>query len=218
MKLIKCLLLVAGFGVSLVAKAGLITIESYDVFDTNISGYGGWSHVYNGDITPITGGYNYTNGSGTLNDGIIGTNHLNTHLFSSFDNTVITIYFSDFFTLNSLNLYSNNSGNGIPGNIANINIHYNNALYSFASIQFGGKHEGFDLTGSVLDGVSLNQLTFSVDTSTLQYTNSYYSISEITALGEIGSAPQIDEVPEPSSIAMFSLALLVLGSRRFRRG
>jgi len=62
-----------------------------------MSGYGGWQHTFTGNIAPIrnfTNGIggppgvvaNYDNGSGTLNDGIVGTSPLATELFVSGDN------------------------------------------------------------------------------------------------------------------------------------
>ena len=76
--------------------AAPIAISSYSIQDAVISGYGGWAHTFSGTITPVrsfTNGIggppgvvaNYDNGSGTLNDGIIGTGPSNTELFVSGD-------------------------------------------------------------------------------------------------------------------------------------
>jgi hypothetical protein len=58
-----------------------VAITSYDVNNTQPSGYGSWSHTYNGSITG-TGLVNETGGSGTLNDGSFGASEQSSQLFS----------------------------------------------------------------------------------------------------------------------------------------
>jgi hypothetical protein len=47
------------------------------------------------------GTYNYTGGSGTLNDNLIGTGISNTELFFYEDPTVITLYLEEYASINS---------------------------------------------------------------------------------------------------------------------
>src|SRR5688572_25649358 len=83
------LLLVATLTVAaFLSSARATNITGYDVFRTELSGSGGWAHSYTGAITGIGGGlYNYTGGDGTMNDGILGTNESNTHLFETANNS-----------------------------------------------------------------------------------------------------------------------------------
>jgi hypothetical protein len=223
-KMLKASLAGLVLSVSGFANAGLITVESYDITNTNLSTHGSWQHTYDGNMTLDGTSYDYTNGSGTLNDGIIGTTDDNTHLFNSSLNSVITLFFSETVTLSNFNLYSfANGGNSIPGNISDINIHYNNTLYSLASTGFGGPsggnanaHEAFDVSGSVLDGLALDQLTFSINTNTLTSYSSYYSISEVEVFGEASGQGNVS-VPEPSTLAIFALGIIGLASRRFKK-
>ncbi len=210
--------------VSGLANAGVITVESYDITNTNLSTYGHWQHTYDGTMTLDGASYDYTNGSGTLNDGVIGTTVVNTHLFNSNLNSVITLFFSETVTLSNFNLYSFAHGdNRIPGNISDIKIHYNNALYSLTSTGFGGpstgnanSHEAFDVSGSVLDGLALDQLTFSINTTTLSSSSGNYSISEVEVFGEASGQGNVS-VPEPSTLAIFALGMIGLASRRFKK-
>ena len=93
-KTFKAVIACLTFVVSSFANASLITIESYDIENTQASGFGAWAHTYNGNIIQDGSTYDYTNGSGTLNDGAIGIGTHSTQLFSSFDQTLITIFFS----------------------------------------------------------------------------------------------------------------------------
>jgi hypothetical protein len=69
-----------------------IAIKNYDVHHAVLSGFGGWAHSYDGAISfvrsftngpggPAGSVANYVNGSGTLNDRIVGSSPLNTQLF-----------------------------------------------------------------------------------------------------------------------------------------
>ena len=84
------LLLTAGLALSGTAMAATVPIVSYDVLQTPGSGFGCWLHNYTGTrvdtghtvsgsviCTPDGGHvFNYTGGSGTLNDGLVDTTHL----------------------------------------------------------------------------------------------------------------------------------------------
>ena len=78
---------------ALAAPAATVFISSYNITDAALSGYGGgWSHTYNGTITPGgsfvgAGGTGtaatYTGGSGTLNDGVIAYSVTDNQLFDA---------------------------------------------------------------------------------------------------------------------------------------
>jgi len=80
--------------ISVPSFAAPIAITSYGIQDATMSGYGGWMHTFTGTITPVRaftngpGGppgtvANYTNGSGTLNDGELSSSPFSTQLFVS---------------------------------------------------------------------------------------------------------------------------------------
>jgi hypothetical protein len=93
------------------ASADPTTVTSYDILSTYPSGYGAWHHTYSGTMT-ITGTfppfgahtdlYDYINGSGTLNDGLLGGHVdgigiVDTHLFANSVLDSLTIYLDDYY-------------------------------------------------------------------------------------------------------------------------
>ncbi|MEH2005290.1 hypothetical protein [Nostoc sp.] len=88
------------------ANAATVKISSYDVTNTHLSGFGGWNHNYNGTINSNGNGtYNYSDGSGTLNDGLIGTDLGNTHLFFKSDNSTISTFLNQKSTIANIKLF-----------------------------------------------------------------------------------------------------------------
>jgi hypothetical protein len=210
------------FALSLPASAALISIESYDVDNTSQS-FAGWSHNYDGNIIPDADLYDYTDGSGTLNDGVIGTAVDNTHLFVVDNDSSITVYFNSSFSLESLSLYSfGPTSNGIPGNISGALITMSGVSQFFNTSGFGPanpdgnngrdhSHEFIDFSGSLLDGLSASSLTISEVQTEGRYTD-YFSISEIEVTG---SSIRETEVSEPSALAI--LGLVIVSMLRIKR-
>ncbi len=144
--LLAAAVLVSALGVGLwagTASAALISIDHYDINDAVESGHGNWSHTYNGTITAGVGFDNFSNpgttatyfgGSGTLNDGVIGTSTSDTQLFvtpSASDGTAIdpVIFLTlDFTTggpwlVSSIEIYGGDiSNNYIPGAITGLDV------------------------------------------------------------------------------------------------
>ena len=102
-------------------------------------------------------------------------------------------------------------------------IHQNNVVYSLASVGFGGPsagspnaHESFSFIGTALEGISIDRLTFSIDTSTLSVFPSHYSISEIRVFGAPDPTVPVP-VPEPSTLFILALTILGLAPRRYKK-
>jgi hypothetical protein len=140
------LLLTAALAVGSIASAAPVEITSYDIEQTNRSGWGGWCHDYNGTIVNTgrtvsgnAGGCNttdgnqianYSGGSGTLNDGVISTSISSTHLFTTRNaddgqaiSPVITLHLGGTFVINSILLSGGDiGGNIIPGALNGVTV------------------------------------------------------------------------------------------------
>jgi hypothetical protein len=219
-------------GVSGFVNAGLITISGYDIENASVSGTGGWGHTYNGTITPTSGSeVDYSGGSGTLNDGVIGTSMGTDQLFNypADYSPIITIYLDGFYFLNNLLISGGNMGdNFIPGVLIGLDVKINSINESFVTASQGLANsvgipvdDFVNFSGSTLDGLRTNKIILSNFVST--YDPSYpnvFSIAEITIDGTIDGT--IDRtfstsVPEPSTLAIFALGLMGLASRRFMK-
>lgn len=179
-----------------VAHAGPV-VTSYDITNAEYPGTGGWQWYYNGTVTPNGGLLNDTGGSGTLNDGVLGTSPANTELFRSSDNAVITGYLNGNYDLFNIALYSFDGltypGNFIPGVITGADVTIGgNTVFINASAPDANDTQWLDLTGSGLDTIGTTQFTISNVTvnEPLEYGNDWYGISEITVNnGTNGSVP-----------------------------
>lgn len=194
-----------------------IGIDSYDITNSRISGYGGWQHTYNGTISSNGDGtYDYSNGSGTLNDAIYGTDYTNTQLFSTPDQSAITLHLDAMASVSSLTLFSFYGGNSIPGNITGMNVSINGVTQYISTVGTGpaayshsNTNELISLVGTLLEGMTTNTITLSGFTTESPSSN-YFSISEIDIDGAYGSV----SVPEPATLPLFGLAALMLGFAR----
>lgn len=213
----------AALGFVATSDAAPVSVSAYDVTNTQGSGYGGWYHNYTGTITNnFNGTVNETGGSGTLNDGLIGTFEGNTHLFLNSDNTVFDLYLSQATYINSISLYSFFGTNWIPGNITGLNVTINGNSGFFNTTGFGPLniyssvpvHELINLAGSGLDTLLTNQITLWGFVSTGQWAG-YSSISEIV----INEAGNPTPAPEPSTMILLGtgIAAVALFRKRFKR-
>jgi hypothetical protein len=191
------------------AWADPIPITSYDINSTFPAGYGGWHHTYDGTITNIGNDtdfhtnydlYNYTNGNGTLNDGIVGSSEDDTHLFAFPVLPSLTIYFDDYSYINTIQLLSwgPEPSNEAAGSIAGVDITINGNTQYFNASGFGpwnsasaGRpaHGHIDISTSSLNDFLVNQVTFS--NFITEHTPSFFGISEIIIDDEAVTLPPI---------------------------
>ena len=181
------------------AHGDMIAISSYDLMNTPASGYGNWGHTYDGSIVYNGSSYDYTGGSGTLNDGIIGTSYTNTHLFANGWAPVITLNLEDISNIGSLSLYSYaTSGNFIPGSLTGMTVTLETGESGFFNTSGFGPvnssngmhvHEFIDFSGSGLAGIWTPTISLSGFTTGGVHWTGHFGISEITVDGTVIPAP-----------------------------
>ncbi|MGZ4980188.1 MAG: hypothetical protein ACXWE4_02460 [Methylobacter sp.] len=151
-------------------------ITSYDIEQTPVSGFGCWTHNFTGTITDtgrtVSGSVNcsadgighvlnYSNGSGTLNDGLFDTTHL---LLTRTDDQgqplqpVITLHFGGVFTINEIRLLK---GNNSFTNITGATVQIGATELPITPTPIGGDPKSvlLDLRGIVLAGIPTSQIT-----------------------------------------------------------
>ena len=136
------LALVTAFYLFTSAASAAPIITGYDVIDAATSGCGGWAHSYTGTIV-TTGGFdgctraNYSGGAGTMADGAIGTNILESQLFRFTSSGAyapsITLYLDSEYFVSAISLFNFPSGNAIPGNITGLDVGIGVSTQSFAT-------------------------------------------------------------------------------------
>ncbi len=200
-----------------VATAANIGVSSYNITNASPAGFGGWNHFYNGTITNNSGTSNYSGGSGTLNDGLIGTNEQNTQLFSTPAASTITIFLNQIAKVENIKLFSFDASgrNTIPGNISSLNVTINGITQNFGTTGFGPVafngpvHELIDFTSSAFANLATDRITFSNFLTVGRFPQAY-SISEITVDGNPATA-----VPTPALLpGLIGLGFSMLRKRK----
>lgn len=196
------------------AQADPIAITGYDITDAVTSGHGLWAHTYTGTITNGASfnhnGYAGTKatysgfGSGTMNDGIIGSTVDTSQLFvtpAASDGTpirpVITFALESTGTLNTIEIYGgDNTGNVIPGQITSVRVKLvgpgGMAEQVFTTEPFGINNGGgvpvndrITIAGSSLAGFAASQIVLSDFQGTFA---NWFSIAEVRVDGAAGPA------------------------------
>jgi type 1 fimbria pilin len=197
------LLAVVVFAGATWSQAAVVT--SYDIDRARLSSYGGWSHTYDGTIASNGDGtHSYSGGSGTINDGVIGTSHANTHLFVTADAPTVTLHLDAANFISEIRLYSfSEADNNIPGNITSVDVTIGGTTETINSIGFGpaayaheNAHELIITLGTSLDSLGTDIVALSGFQTENPY-SSHFSISEATVSGNV--------VPEPSTLAIWGL-------------
>ena len=221
----------AALSITTLAIAVPATISTYDIEQTPPSGFGGWGHNYNGTISDTGDGnqiFNYTGGTGSLNDGII-SNIDSTHLFvmrNADDGQpiapTITLHLDGVYFISQIIVYGGNiSFNVIPGALNGATVSLGGASESMLSMPSGEPNEIgiqtidiFDLSASSLGEIPTNEIVLSNFTSQFfGFPLDQFSIAEI----QVEGTPFLNAVPEPCSLALLLLGAIGLaGLRRWR--
>jgi hypothetical protein len=175
---LKCVRLVTtlfAMVLSCAASSETLQIASYDIAQTPVSGFGCFFHNYTGTIIDtghtVSGSVictadgighvlNYSNGSGTLNDGLFDTTHL---LLTRTDDQgqplqpVITLHLGGVFTINEVRLLK---GSNSFTNISGATVEINGSSVPLNSTPIGGDPLNvlLDLRGTALTGIPTNQI------------------------------------------------------------
>ncbi|MCU1334799.1 MAG: putative exosortase interaction domain protein [Bryobacterales bacterium] len=194
-----------------------ITISSYDITDAMVSGWGLWAHTYSGTITPIgvfdgSAVADYSGGSGTLNDDIIGTSASDTQLFEQGQTVqpVITLFLPGLYTIGSIILYGGPTNNIYPGVITGVTVGIGASSSAISLSPFGPRaasgqpiNDFATIIGTSLQGIPTTTITLSNFTGTVF--EGHFSITEIQIDSEI-----FVPAPEPADIWLIGSGLLGL--------
>jgi hypothetical protein len=210
-------LLSALFLAGLTASAGPITIDSYNIFDAALAGYGLWGHNYTGTITPgasFSGGFagTYTGGSGTLNNGIIESSVDFTQLFNVSElNPVLTLFLPGTYSISSITIRGGNLfENMIPGCLTGVTVGIGAGSEALGTTAMGATaapggcglvDDRITITGTSLQNLVGNSIQLSNFLGA--FDGAYFSIAEIEIDGTA-----VSSVPEPAAMGLIGLGLM----------
>jgi len=192
------------------SATNLANITGYDINGSYPDETQGLSHTYSGTVSAgsFPGIFDYTGGTGTLADGQI-QNPSAGHLFFG-SSASITIFLDDDYYIDDILFYSalNKSSSLQSAEISGQTI----TSSAFGQTVFGQPQDDlFDLTGTGLDTVGVNQITLS-NFGFAPFTPKTFTLSEIQISGTLVSA-----VPEPSTYALMLGGLGLIGFMAARR-
>ena len=214
MKRFLCFMLVV-WALPNVGVAAPIPITSYDILDAVVSG-GGWSHAYTGTITPtVVPWANYSGGSGTLNDGVLGELDASQYFYSTMHNPVITLNLGISSVVDQIEIFGGGVlNNNFPGRIQAMTVMIGGIALQYASEGFGPlmmwgglQNDRVTISGGHV-GVATDQIVLSEFVTTDNFT---FSMTEISIYSD--DAP----IPEPSTLVLFGLGFLGLVGYVYRR-
>lgn len=205
--------------------AAPVSIVGYDVAQTPQSGFGCWSHDYNGTIMDtgrtVSGSIvcsaagnriaDYFGGGGTLNDGLISTSPIGTHLFTTRNaddgrpiSPAITLHLGGTFVISAIRLYGGDiGGNAIPGALDGMTVEIGSNSVALASTPFGTPNaigvpadDLIDLTNTPLAGVPTNVIVLrNFTASFFGFPFDQFSIAEVEVEGDEVISVAIDIKP-----------------------
>lgn len=193
------------------------TIESYDIQQTPVSGWGLWTHSYAGTImdTGRTADYgwgpfviaDYSGGSGTLNDEVVPMTTDNNHLFMNGSVDVnevpvwptITLHLSESVCVEKIFIYGGNvEWNAFPGALKTIGVGIGGSSVSLATSPFGWEgvagpvNDLVDLTGTPLSAIPTSSIVLTDFTAEwFGYPLDQFCIGEITVNEEAQEPIQV---------------------------
>lgn len=181
-------------------------VKTYDIVNTLGAANGSIdSSFYTGTVAFVNGGFNYTGGSGTLNDGI--TDGTTSQLFQGGGATTVTLHLSGNSRLNGIDIWGAPAfWDPFQSMLSNVAVTINGQSLLFTSAgrncaagicQAINSFSGTIFDGIVTDTVVLSRfLTHGYDRS--------FRITEIAVNG-------VSAVPEPETYAMMLLGLGLIG-------
>ncbi|MGK5045184.1 PEP-CTERM sorting domain-containing protein [Janthinobacterium sp. GB4P2] len=242
----KMLLSLTGIGLLMLsALANAQSVLTYDIKNGVTPNLMTWPATYSGAITPNSnlsgydygrpGGlsalplFDYTGGSGTLNDGAKLDKYPYHFFFSSMDQSSITLHLSSPSTIHTIDFFSPTTetalGNAYgSGNLSGATISFGGQSVSLSSDPWGPTcyltscNDRFNLLGTSLDGMVTDTITISNFSVSRPELDPLFFVSEITVNGAAnGGLPSIPAVPEPQTYAMLLGGLAVAGFMARRR-